>query len=165
MARQRDAAIDDVERLQAGSTGTTGHLLRIANGLRNTLVNATDEIERLQTEAKGAVSIIAGFEMSSIEQRAKIEQLTAERDEAWATIARMTHDAGDWTITAAASELEREPDAPRLLGEPCPDSCGGQPWSWVGTSLGRRWRCDTCGRIIPGFITHAIQAAINRRAQ
>jgi len=67
---------------------------------------------------------------------------------------------------AAAGQASERPDliAPTVPGEPCPDSCGGQPWTWVGTSLGRRWRCDTCNRIIPGFISDAIQAADDRRA-
>jgi hypothetical protein len=47
---------------------------------------------------------------------------------------------------------------------PCPDSCGGQSWTRVGTSRGRRWRCDTCGRIISRYVTDAIQAADDRRA-
>jgi hypothetical protein len=47
---------------------------------------------------------------------------------------------------------------------PCPDSCGGQSWTRVGTSRGGRWRCDTCNRIIPQFISDAIQAADDRRA-
>jgi hypothetical protein len=47
---------------------------------------------------------------------------------------------------------------------PCPDSCGGQSWTRVGTSRGGRWRCDTCRRIVPLFISDAIQAADDRRA-
>src|SRR5450759_365266 len=50
------------------------------------------------------------------------------------------------------------------LTESCPDSCGGQMWSWTDTNYGRRWRCDTCHRIVSRHISDAIQAADDRRS-
>jgi len=47
---------------------------------------------------------------------------------------------------------------------PCPDSCGGQSWTRADTSRGKRWRCDTCGRIISRYVSDAVQAAVDRRS-
>jgi hypothetical protein len=139
----------------------------ITTATLDTIVRLTQERDKAREDCgfqKGLKDSIKDELHTFIRLRQEALDTIAERD---ATIERLTYDRnhpyGDSAPTEPASDLEREPDVPSPV-EPCPDSCGGQSWTGVNTNYGRRWRCDTCGRIVSQYVSNPMQAADDRRA-
>jgi hypothetical protein len=188
--RERDEAREDCgfqKGLKDSIKGELSTFIRLRQEALDLVAGRDATIERMGKVAADALDLLIKERDEALATIERVNVLHQEsKSGGWCIQQEGGHNEVWPCPTAVALTTNQLPVAPKLVvdapnpripppytpkpvrsgpgGAPCPYSCSGQSWTGVDTSRGRRWRCDTCGRVISRHVSDAIQAADDMRS-
>jgi hypothetical protein len=114
------------------------------------------EVEQLRTQLTEAAGQLANSDAALMLTADEVLACDATIEDLTAEVAMLRRQVVFDLGEIMRLEATNVPDAPSLIGAPCPESCGGQSWTGVDQAEGpgKVWKCDTCGRIVSQSVSN-----------